>query len=543
MSNANGSNLGFEERLWTAADALRGSMDSSDYKHVVLGLIFLKYISDAFIEKFQQLQTEKFADPEDQDEYLADNIFWVPPEARWDFLQANAKDPEIGILIDKAMIAIERDNPQLKAILPKDFARPSLNKFKLGQLIDLIGSIELGNAESRDKDVLGRVYEYFLGKFAASEGKGGGEFYTPQCIVRLLVEMLEPYHGRVYDPCCGSGGMFVQATRFMEAHANGNGNGNGKKSSVPHPKQDISIFGQEGNPTTHKLCVMNLAIRGIESQQVVWGDTFLEPKHMDKRFDFILANPPFNMDNWGFSQTDNDVRWHYGSPPQGGERKQPDGSVLHVDGGNANFAWIQHFIHHLKPQGTAGFVMANGSMSTSTTHELAIRQGIIEDDLVDCMIALPGQLFYSTQIPVCLWFLTKSKTADPQRGIRDRKGETLFIDARQMGALVDRTHRELSGEDIAQIAATYHHWRSETQNGSYQDQPGYCSAATMDDIRQNNYVLTPGRYVGVADVEDDGEPFEDKMARLTVKLYEQMREGQALDDRIRTNLEALGYGE
>ena len=402
MANGTGSNLGFEERLWTAADKLRGTMDASEYKHVVLGLIFLKYISDTFEEVHQRLQQEEYADPEDRDEYAAENVFWVPKDARWEKLKTNAKSPEIGILIDNAMKAIEEDNPRLKGVLSKDYARPSLDKTRVGQLIDLISTIGLGDAESRSKDILGRVYEYFPGKFASSEGKGGGEFYTPQGVVRLLVEMLEPFHGRVYDPCCGSGGMFVQARRFVEAHSNGNGNGNG--SSQPKIKRDISIYGQESNYTTWRLCLMNLAIRGIDGD-IAWGDTFADDKHQDLRADYLLANPPFNMEDWGYSNVQDDVRWKYGTPPQAGARKQKDGSTINVDGGNANYAWIQHFIHHLAPDGMAGFVMANGSMSTSTTSELEIRKNIIEADLVDCMIALPGQLFYTTQIPVCLWFL------------------------------------------------------------------------------------------------------------------------------------------
>ena len=451
MGNANGSNLGFEEKLWTAADKLRGTMDAGEYKHVVLGLIFLKYISDSFLDKFHALEQEEYADPEDRDEYMAANVFWVPPEARWKYLRSRAKDPKIGILLDDAMTAIERDNPRLKGVLPKDFARPALDKFRLGQLIDLISSIGLGDAESRGKDVLGRVYEYFLGKFAASEGKGGGEFYTPQCVVRLLVEMIEPFQGRVYDPCCGIG----RDVRAGDPVCGGTCQRERQRRRPIEPchanaMRHISVWGQESNYTTWKLCEMNLAIRGIDAN-VAWGDTFQDDKHKDLRADFILANPPFNMEDWGYSKTEGDVRWRYGTPPQAGARKQSDGSVVHVDGGNANYAWIQHFIHHLAPEGVAGFVMANGSMSTSTTAELEIRKGMIEDDLVDCMIALPGQLFYTTQIPVCLWFLTRSKAADARRGYRQRRGETLFIDARKMGTLTDRVHRELSDEDIAGI--------------------------------------------------------------------------------------------
>ena len=539
MSNNTGANLGFEDKLWMAADKLRGTMDSAEYKHVVLGLIFLKYISDSFLEKYEALQAEEFADPEDRDEYLADNVFWVPTEVRWSFLQGKAKDPKIGQLIDEAMTAIERDNKTLKGVLPKDYARPALDKSRLGELIDLIATIGLGDAESRKKDILGRVYEYFLAKFAEKEGKGGGEFYTPQCVVKILVEMLEPYSGRVYDPCCGSGGMFVQAVKFVQAHSNGNGNGNGMPNGA---RRDIAIYGQESNYTTFRLAKMNMAIRGIDAN-IQWADTFLNDKHKDLKADYILANPPFNDEDWGFSKVKEDVRWTFGTPPAGGPRKQKDGSVINVDGGNANYAWIQHFVHHLSPGGTAGFVLANGSMSTNTSGEGEIRKALIEADMVDCMIALPGQLFYTTQIPVCLWFVTRSKKADAKRGFRNRQGETLFIDARKMGSLIDRTHRELSAEEIAEIARTYHAWRGEEKDGSYEDKPGFCKAATLDDIKSHHYVLTPGRYVGAEAVIDDGIPFEEKMAELSDTLYEQMQESIELDTVIRKNLEVLGYGE
>ena len=546
MANGTGSNLGFEERLWSAADKLRGTMDASEYKHVVLGLIFLKYINDTFIEFFQKLQNTEYADPEDRDEYTAENVFWLPKEARWEQIQTKAKSPEIGVIVDDAMKAIEEENPRLRGILAKDYARPSLDKIRLGQLIDLISTIGLGDAESRSQDILGRVYEYFLGKFASSEGKGGGEFYTPQCIVRLLVEMLEPYNGRVYDPCCGSGGMFVQAKRFVKAHA-GNGNGNSQpQKGLTKIKRDISIYGQESNFTTWRLCQMNLAIRGIEGH-IEYGDSFTNDKHPDLRADYLLANPPFNMEDWGFSQVENDPRWRYGKPPQAGARKQKDGSVTNVDGGNANYAWIQHFIHHLNPLGMAGFVMANGSMSTSTTSELEIRTNIIESDLVDCMIALPGQLFYTTQIPVCLWFLSKTKAANPELGFRDRRRETLFIDARKMGVLYDRVHRELTDDEIGQITRTYHAWRSDDvhkgnhKDYPYQDLPGFCKSASLEEIRSNNYVLTPGRYVGIEEEEDDGIPFEEKMEQLAATLSEQMKTSYELDERIRKNLKELGY--
>ena len=549
-----GANLGFEDKLWMAADKLRGTMDSAEYKHVVLGLIFLKYISDSFSEKYAALEREKYADPEDRDEYLAANVFWVPSAARWDLLQGKAKDAKIGQLIDEAMSAIERDNPGLKGVLPKDYARPSLDKLRLGELIDLIATIGLGNAESRKQDILGRVYEYFLSKFAKKEGKGGGEFYTPQCVVRILVEMLEPYNGRVFDPCCGSGGMFVQAARFVEAHSNGNGNGNGAPKGI---KPDIAIYGQESNYTTYRLAKMNLAIRGIDAN-ITWADSFLDDHHKDLKADFVIANPPFNAEDWGLSKIKEDVRWAYGTPPAGGARKQKDGSTIHVDGGNANYAWIQHFVHHLKPTGIAGFVLANGAMSSNTSGEGEIRRRLIEADLVDCMVALPGQLFYTTQIPACLWFLTRSKKTDTRRGYRDRQGETLFIDARKMGALIDRTHRELSTDEIAEIARTYHAWRglsasqagekkdlsaNRQAGGNYQDRPGFCKSATRDDIESHHFVLTPGRYVGAEAVADDGIPFEEKMAELSDTLYEQMRESVELDAVIRKNLEMLGFGE
>ncbi len=536
-SNNTGANLGFEDKLWMAADKLRGTMDSAEYKHVVLGLIFLKYISDSFLEKYEALQAEEFADPEDRDEYFADNVFWVPTKARWSFLQKKAKDPKIGQLIDEAMTSIEQDNKTLKGVLPKDYARPALDKSRLGELIDLIATIGLGYAESQKKDILGRVYEYFLAKFAEKEGKGGGEFYTPQCVVKLLVEMLEPYSGRVYDPCCGSGGMFVQA------HASGNGNGKGVPNGV---KRNIAIYGQESNYTTFRLAKMNMAIRGIDAD-IRWADTFLNDKHKDLKADYILANPPFNDEDWGFSKVKEDVRWAFGTPPAGGPRKQKDGSTINVDGGNANYAWIQHFVHHLSPVGTAGFVLANGSMSTNTSGEGEIRQKLIEADIVDCMIALPGQLFYTTQIPVCLWFITRSKKADARRGYRNRQGETLFIDARKMGSLIDRTHRELSSDgpesDITVISRTYHAWRGEKKDGDYKDKPGFCKSATLDDIKSHHYVLTPGRYVRAEAIQDDGIPFEEKMSELSGTLYEQMRESIELDAVIRKNLELLGFGE
>src|SRR5688572_26174721 len=453
---SNGANVGYEAELWQMADALRGSMDAAEYKHVVLGLIFLKYISDAFEEQHAKLEAEKSqgADPEDPDEYRALNIFWVPPEARWWHLKAQAKQPTIGEIVDVAMTGIERDNASLKGVLPKDYARPALDKQRLGQLIDLISNIRIGDADSRSKDVLGRIYEYFLSQFASAEGKKGGEFYTPRSVVKLLVEMIEPYNGRVYDPCCGSSGMFVQSIEFIHAHKSGNGNGGKLKS-------DISIYGQESNYTTWRLAKMNLALRGIDGQ-IAHGDTFHNDRHPDLKADFILANPPFNISDWGGDRLREDKRWQFGKPPVG----------------NANFAWVQHIIHHLAPTGVAGFVLANGSMSSNQSGEGEIRKNIIEADLVDCMIALPGQLFYSTQIPACLWFLTRDKsgkTPSPiQMGegrgqghrLRDRRGQVLFIDARKLGQLVDRTHRELTADEIARIARTYHAWRGSSSTSS-----------------------------------------------------------------------------
>jgi len=522
--NSSGAKLGYEAQLWQMADALRGSMDAAEYKHVVLGLIFLKYISDAFEERHAKLQAEKAsgADPEDPDEYRALSIFWVPPEARWQHLKAQARQSTIGRLVDDAMAGIERDNPALKGVLPKDYARPALDKARLGQLIDMISNIKVGDEEARAKDVLGRVYEYFLSQFASAEGKKGGEFYTPRCVVKLLVEMLEPYRGRVYDPCCGSSGMFVQSVEFIRAHASGNGNLPAGRQAAGKTRADISIYGQESNYTTWRLAKMNLAIRGIDGQ-IAHGDTFHNDRHPDLKADFILANPPFNVSDWGGERLRDDKRWKYGVPPAG----------------NANFAWVQHIVHHLAPAGVAGFVLANGSMSSNQSGEGEIRKNLIEADLVDCMVALPSQLFYSTQIPACLWFLAR----DRKNGkFRDRRGEILFIDARKKGRMVDRTHRELTDEDIARIANTYHAWRGEKEAGEYEDVPGFCKSATLEEIRKHGHVLTPGRYVGAAEVEDDGEPFEEKMTRLVATLREQQAEAAKLDAAIAKNLEELGYG-
>jgi type I restriction enzyme M protein len=508
-SNGNGANLGFEATLWAAADKLRNNMDAAEYKHVVLGLIFLKYISDAFEEKHAALVADKKhgADHEDRDEYLSENIFWVPKEARWEKLQAKAKEPTIGKLIDDAMIAIERDNKTLKGVLPKEYANQRLDKQSLGELIDLVGTIGLGDKENRSKDILGRVYEYFLSQFASAEGKKGGQFYTPRCVVRVLVEMLAPYQGRVYDPCCGSGGMFVQSEKFVEAQGGRLG--------------DIAVYGQESNNTTWRLAKMNLALRGIDSNLgPEQANTFHRDLHKDLKADFVLANPPFNDSDWGGDRLREDARWKYGVPPAG----------------NANFAWVQHFIHHLSPTGMAGFVLANGSMSSNQSGEGEIRKAIVEADLVDCMVAMPGQLFYSTQIPVCLWFLTRDKG---NKRFRDRRGQTLFIDARKLGTLIDRVHRDLTDDDVARIAGMYHAWRGDKGAGGYEDAPGYCKSATHDEIAKHGFVLTPGRYVGAAEVEDDDEPFEEKMKRLTTRLEEQFSQGRQLEEAIRLRLRSL----
>ncbi|MFO0818473.1 MAG: class I SAM-dependent DNA methyltransferase [Pirellulales bacterium] len=519
-SNGTGANLGFEEKLWSAADKLRGHMDAAEYKHVLLGLVFVKYISDAFQELHNRLAADKDSDPEDRDEYLAENVFWVPKDARWTFIQEHAKsgytDPktgkrrDVGQLVDDAMTAIEKDNPKLKGVLPKDYGRASLDKQRLGELIDLVGTIGLGDAESRSKDVLGRVYEYFLGKFANAEGKGGGEFYTPQSVVKLLVEMIEPYKGRIYDPCCGSGGMFVSSEKFVLAHGGRIG--------------DLSIYGQESNNTTWRLCKMNLAIRGIDGNIGPHNaDTFHNDVHKDLKADFILANPPFNISDWGGERLREDARWKFGAPPVG----------------NANYAWVQHMVHKLAPSGIAGFVLANGSMSSNQSGEGEIRRQLVEQDLVDCMIALPGQLFYTTQIPVCLWFIARNKRNGK---FRDRRGETLFIDARKLGALVDRTHRELSDDEVGRIAKTYHAWRGEKDAGKYADIAGFCKGATREEIASHGHVLTPGRYVGAAETEDDDDmPFEERMEQLTSKLKSQFADSGKLEKTILKNLASLGF--
>jgi len=607
--NGNGAALGFEADLFKAADKLRGNMEPSDYKHVALGLIFLKYISDAFEARHAELLREDSKTAEDRDEYLADNIFWVPKDARWSHLKANARRPEIGTLIDDAMRAIEKDNESLRGVLPKDYARPALNKVMLGELIDLVSGIALqqpspqpspggrgsksthtpsvpgGERQSADlpsppgrgaggegnirrpqaTDVLGRVYEYFLGQFAGAEGKRGGEFYTPRSVVRVLVEMLEPYQGRVYDPCCGSGGMFVQSEKFVLEHGGRLG--------------DIAIYGQESNYTTWRLARMNLAVRGIDAD-IRWNNegSFHKDELRDLRFDHILANPPFNISDWGGERLRDDPRWQFGAPPPG----------------NANYAWLQHIHWHLAPFGTAGVVLANGSMSSNQSGEGDIRRAMIEADAVDCMVALPGQLFYSTQIPACLWFLARDKSG---RGAihgahpRDRRGEVLFIDARNLGTLVDRTRRELSDADIQKIADTYHAWRGTAgapfmapndvpvvgaqlvapntvgapfmapndapidsgrdesgrdesgrdESRPYEDIPGFCKSATLDEIRKHGHVLTPGRYVGAQAAADDGEAFTDTMQRLSAQWREQQQEAARLDAAIAANLRTLGF--
>src|SRR3989454_10996876 len=503
---SNGANLGFEDKLWKTADKLRSNMDAAEYKHVVLGLLFLKYISDAFTELHAQLKNDPTSDPEDVDEYVSKRVFWVPKEARWDYLSKNAKKPEIGKLIDEALDGIEMDNRSLKNVLLKNYARPGLNKQRLGELIDLIGTIGLGDRENRSKDILGRVYEYFLGQFADAEGKSGGQFYTPRSIVRLLVEMLKPYRGRIFDPCCGSGGMFVQSERFIKAE--------GGKAG------DISIYGQESNQTTWRLCKMNLAIRGIESELVKWNGqgSFLNDEHKDLKADFILANPPFNDSDWGGELLQEDVRWKFGVPPKN----------------NANFAWVQHFIYHLSPSGTAGFVLSNGSMSSNTSNEGEIRKSIIDADLVDCMVALPSQLFYNTMIPACLWFVSRDKN-------KNRREHMLFVDARNLGTMVDRRHRELTADDIKKITEAYHTWRGELKDKKYEDIPGFCKSASFDEIRKQGMILTPGRYVGAEEKEDDAEAFDQKMKRLTAELSQQMKLNQKLDNEIRKNLEKIGF--
>jgi type I restriction enzyme M protein len=501
------ASLGFEDKLWLAADVLRNNMDPSEFKHVVLGLIFLKYVSDAFEERRDVMRAGGDADRlEDRKAYTSANVFWLPPAARWAQLRARARQPNIGKLLDQAMEAVEEDNPTLKGALPRVFALPALDKHKLGELVNLISDIGLGSKEHRDKDTLGRVYEYFLSRFASAEGRGGGEFYTPTSIVRVLVEMLEPFGGRVYDPCCGSGGMFVQSLRFIHAHG-------GQRDAV-------TVYGQESNLTTWRMARMNMAIRGIEARLgTQHADTFHEDLHPDVRADFVLANPPFNISNWGGDRLAEDVRWRYGTPPPS----------------NANFAWLQHIVHHLSPNGSAGVVLANGAMSSQQAAERDIRRKLVEADLVDCMVALPGQLFYATQIPVSLWFLTRNKGKGRSRS---RKGEVFFIDARRLGRMETRVHRVLDPEDIRRIADAYHAWRDGKASA---DVSGFCRAATSKEIEAHGFVLTPGRYVGAQEVEEDSEPFDDKVERLISQLAAERAEGTRIDRAIGSALAGLGY--
>lgn len=498
MADKNSADIGFEKKIWDAACVLRGNIDASEYKSVVLGLIFLKYISDRFEEKYNQLKEEGDGFEEDIDEYTSEGIFFVPQGARWSDVAAKAHTPEIGVAIDNAMRSIERENKRLKDILPKNFARPELDKRRLGDVVDLFTNIKMID-QGNEKDILGRTYEYCLAKFAEQEGKLAGEFYTPSCVVRTLVEILQPYHGRVYDPCCGSGGMFVQSAKFIENHS---GNIN-----------DISVYGQDSNPTTWKLAQMNLAIRGIDADLGQYNaDTFFNDCHPTLRADFIMANPPFNLSDWGADKLQDDVRWKYGIPPAS----------------NANFAWLQHMIYHLAPNGRIGMVLANGSLSSQSGGEGEIRKNIINADLVDCIIAMPAQLFYTTQIPVSLWFLSRNKK---------QKNKTLFIDARKMGTMVTRKLRELTDEDIQKLADTYKKY----VDGTLEDAKGFCAVKDTKDIAVQDYILTPGRYVGIEEQADDGEPFEEKMARLTSELSDLFDKSHELEAEIRKNLGAIGY--
>lgn len=500
------ANIGFEETLWKSADKLRGSMDSAEYKYVVLGLIFMKYISDKFETKYDELVEEGDGFEEDRDEYESENIFWVPKEARWNFIKDNAKDAKIGQIIDDAMILIEKENPSLKGVLDKRYARPELDKRRLGELIDLISTIRLH--KNGEKDLLGRVYEYFLGQFASSEGKGGGEFYTPTSVVKTLVEMIEPYRGRIYDPACGSGGMFIQSEKFVEEH----------QGRI----DDLSIYGQELNATTWKLCKMNLAIRGLDGNiGPHQADTFHDDLHKTLKADYVLANPPFNISDWGGNKLTEDVRWKYGVPPEG----------------NANYAWLEHIVYHLSPNGVAGVVLANGALSSNTSNEGVIRKNLVDAKLVDAIVALPDKLFYSTGIPVSLWILNRNKKENNK--FRDREDKILFIDARNLGTMIDRRHRELSEEDIKKIADTYHNYRN--IDGEYEDIKGFCKAAKLEEVREQEYVLTPGRYVGIEEEEDDGIPFEEKMEALTSELGELFKKSRDLEEEIRRNLGGIGY--
>lgn len=498
-------NQELEKTLWATADKLRNNMDAAEYKHVVLGLIFLKYISDSFEDLYNTLKADKLSDEEDKDEYLAENVFYVPPSARWGFIQhQRAKLPSIGKDIDDAMDAIEKDNPSLKGVLPKDYARPALDKKRLGELVDLIGNIGFKEKGHSSKDLLGRVYEYFLGMFADAEGKRGGQFYTPESIVKLLVEMLEPYNGRIYDGCCGSGGMFVQSEKFLDAHGGKIG--------------DIAVYGQESNPTTYKLAKMNLAIRGIDAK-IELGDTFHNDKHKDLKADYIMANPPFNISDWGGEQLQDSHLWKYGVPPSS----------------NANYGWLQLFINKLNSTGTAGIVLANGSMTTNAGSEGDIRKQLVTEGLVDCMVALPTQLFFNTQIPACLWFLARNRT---NHKFRNRAGEILFIDARKIGSLISRKNKAFDDEDIKQIADVYHNWRN--LDGNYEDVQGFCKSATLAEVEANNFVLTPGRYVGTEEEEDDGITYEEKVTAISENLKGYFERSTALQARIKINLAKVG---
>ncbi|MDO4704115.1 class I SAM-dependent DNA methyltransferase [Tannerella sp.] len=512
-----------EKKLWKAADKLRKNIDAAEYKHVVLGLIFLKYISDAFEELYAKLKAEEAqgADPEDKDEYKAENVFFVPQDARWRMLLSKAKQPDIGKFVDDAMDAIEKENPSLKGVLPKVYARQNLDPTSLGELIDLVGNIALGDTKTRSADVLGHVFEYFLGEFALAEGKKGGQFYTPRSVVELLVEMLEPYKGRVFDPCCGSGGMFVQSEKFVSKHQ-------GRVN-------DISIYGQESNQTTWRLCKMNLAIRGIDSSQVKWNSegSFLNDAHKDLKADYIIANPPFNVSDWGGDLLRRDGRWQHGVPPTG----------------NANYAWIQHFLYHLAPNGQAGFVLAKGSLTSKTSGEGDIRKALIESNLIDCIVNLPAKLFLNTQIPASLWFMNRNRTStgstrtvpEPVEGTAtpDRSNEILFIDARNLGHLINRRTRELADEDIQKIAETYHNWRASTGSApAYEDIAGFCASVPISKVKELDYVLTPGRYVGLPDEEDDFN-FEERFSALKAEFEEQLKEEERLNKIIAENLEKI----
>ncbi len=506
-----------EKQLWKTADKLRKNIDAAEYKHIVLGLIFLKYISDSFEELYDKLVAGKAegADPEDRDEYRAENVFFVPPSARWKYLQSRAKLPEIGKDVDEAMDAIERDNASLKGVLPKVFARQNLDPASLGGLIDLVGNIALGTAKARSADVLGHVFEYFLGEFALAEGKKGGQFYTPRSVVELLVEMLEPYKGRVFDPCCGSGGMFVHSEKFVTEHQ-------GKVN-------DISIYGQESNQTTWRLCKMNLAIRGIDSSQVKWNNegSFLNDAHKDLKADYIIANPPFNVSDWGGELMRTDGRWQYGVPPAG----------------NANFGWMQHFVYHLAPAGQAGVVLSKGALTSKTSGEGDIRKAMIEAGLIDCIVNLPAKLFLNTQIPAALWFLSRDRTGKGDSrtpAFRNRSKEILFIDARNLGHLINRRTRELSQEDIDKITGTYHKWRN--KKGTYEDIPGFCASAPIEKVRELDYVVTPGRYVGLPDDEDDFD-FQERFSGLRAEFKSQLAEEEALNKAILKNLSKISISE